>query len=602
MSQVTVDVSESRRICSQFIQDLSWLEDYARKNDGDGHNANLLRFAGALVRNQLGPFLDQQPAMPLHVAVVGGAGTGKSTVANLLAGALLAESNPQAGFTRHPIAYVAANSVISWPAHLHFLGPLKKLMEPSPANLDEDVFQIRKVMVNDETPTALGNFVIWDCPDMTTWVASGYIPRLIEIAGLADILVYVASDERYNDEVPTQFLRLMIQARKSVVVCLTKMREADAPAFVDHFRQDVLGKMNAANTPCITIPHLSREALADPIKHARNYQIPLINQIKVMGEPVGKARQRSIKSSMRYLVSEQDSYLQSPKQDLQMIQGWQEKVEQGQKDFEERYLKEYLQTERFHRFDHALVRLLELLELPGVGKILSSALYVVRTPYRLLKNLFSKALQRPPAPAVPERPVLERGMQSWLDGLKKEAARHRKSHALWRHIDDGFDNDLEKSAKRFFDEKLATFQQKQLEEVDRIARAIYEDLEKNPVALNTLRGSKFALEVSAITLTVAAGGLNWFDLVLGPLAASVTHQLVELLGKQYVDHRREQARHQQQDMVHRYIADPMAAWLISWPATGGSQYEKLKASLSRIPQTLSQLEAAVQSELQKVTS
>ena len=39
---------------------------------------------------------------------------------------------------------------------------------------------------------------------MTTWAAPGYIPRLLEVCGLTDALVYVASDERYNDEAPTQ--------------------------------------------------------------------------------------------------------------------------------------------------------------------------------------------------------------------------------------------------------------------------------------------------------------------------------------------------------------------------------------------------------------
>ena len=65
---------------------------------------------------------------------------------------------------------------------------------------------------------------------MTTWAASGYVPRLLEVAALADVIVYVASDERYNDEVPTQFLHLLVRAGKAVVVVLTKMAESQAPA------------------------------------------------------------------------------------------------------------------------------------------------------------------------------------------------------------------------------------------------------------------------------------------------------------------------------------------------------------------------------------
>src|SRR2546425_1172650 len=70
-----------------------------------------LHLAAALVRNCIGPFLDGQPASPLHLAVVGGAGAGKSTVVNVLNGTATAETNPQAGFTRHPIAYTGVNGV-----------------------------------------------------------------------------------------------------------------------------------------------------------------------------------------------------------------------------------------------------------------------------------------------------------------------------------------------------------------------------------------------------------------------------------------------------------------------------------------------------------
>src|SRR5262245_27443791 len=225
-----MDTAAIRTLTSQLADDLSWLEGHCRRQPAQSRQVGKLRLAGALVRNVLGPFLGDQPAKPLHVAVVGGAGAGKSTVANLLSGAVMAETNPQAGFTRHPIAYTSENGQTAWPAHLGFLGALERLPRPSPANLDADVYQVRRVAPETGTFTLLDNFVVWDCPDMTTWAASGYVSRLLEIAGLADLVVYVASDERYNDEVPTEYLRLLLEAGKTVIVCLVKMRESDAPA------------------------------------------------------------------------------------------------------------------------------------------------------------------------------------------------------------------------------------------------------------------------------------------------------------------------------------------------------------------------------------
>jgi hypothetical protein len=595
-----MDTVATRTLISQLADDLGWLEDHCRRQAEQADMAGRLRFAAALVRNCVGPFLDGQPPQPLHAAVVGGAGAGKSTVSNLLSGTILAEANPQAGFTRHPIAYTSANGSGSWPAHLGFLGPLQRLGKPSPANLDADVYQVRRVT---EAPGAgfslLQNFVLWDCPDMTTWAAAGYVPRLLEVAALADVIVYVASDERYNDEVPTQFLHLLLQAGKAVVVCLVKMREADAPAFVAHFQKEVLGKLTGSAIACLTIPALTREQLADPVHQAAKYRIPLLNQVAVLGEPATVARKRSVRSATNYLLRAEDELLSVARNDVAALEGWRSVVQRGQLEFDNRYRREYLNTEKFHRFDMALVRLLELLELPGVGRILGGVLYVVRTPYRLLKGLFTRAFRRQEAPGMPERPVLEQAFAGWVDLLRKETAQHAHTHPVWAHINQGFAGGLAELARDRFEQGLNLFHMSMTDEVERTARQIYEDLEKNPVALNTLRGTKFAFEVASITGVVIAGGLNIWDVVLVPLAASVTHQLVELMGTKYVDTQRDQARLRQQAMVSQYLSSPLAEWLSQWPATGGSAYERLQLALKRIPLSLRQLDEAVTAAMKK---
>src|SRR5262245_13252723 len=110
-----MDSLAARTLTSQFADDLAWLEEHCRRQPDQADHAGQLRLAAALVRNCVGPFLDGQPPLPLHVAVVGGAGTGKSTIANFLTGSTAAETNPQAGFTRHPIAYTGANGAMTWP-------------------------------------------------------------------------------------------------------------------------------------------------------------------------------------------------------------------------------------------------------------------------------------------------------------------------------------------------------------------------------------------------------------------------------------------------------------------------------------------------------
>ncbi len=583
-----------RGLTSQLADDLTWLEGHARRQPERVINAGELHLASALVRNVIAPFLEGYPPQPLHVAVVGGAGAGKSTVANLLCGAAHAESNPQAGFTRHPVAYASAYGSLNWPAGLGFLGSLRRLSAPEPSSLDADVYQVRRVTYQPEQFSVLDRYVVWDCPDMTTWASSNYVGRLLEVAALADVVVYVASDERYNDEVPTQFLRSLLLAGKNVVVCLVKMREAEVPAFVAHFRKEVLGRMPRQPVEVLAIPHLTHAQLADPVRYAAKYRIPLVNQVNVLGEPVNLARRRTVQHAVHYLQAQQQHLLGVAQKDLTALEGWRHAVQEGQIEFDARYRREYLTSARFRRFDEALVRLLDMLELPGVGRFLSGTLYVLRTPYRLAKHLVMKAMMRPTAAVLAERPVLEGAFAAWVDALHKEAARRDETHPVWHHVSRGFTTGgLADTARDQFEQAFRGFQLSLTDEVERTARGLYEDLERNPVALNTLRGTKFTLEVASIAGTIVAAGVNLTDIILVPLAASITHQLVELLGKQYVEYHREQARNRQQAMVTQYISGPLADWLTRWPTSGGSEYERLQLILRRLPPAIQQVETLV---------
>jgi len=586
-----------RSMTTELAEDLAWLEGHCRQHPDAGGNAGMLRLAAGVVRNVIGPYLEEQPAEPLHIAIVGGAGAGKSTLANMLCGAVLAESNPQAGFTRHPIAYTSNNGQITWTAHVGFLGPLQRLTEPTPSNLDADVYQVRRVP-SGAAYSLLNHFIVWDCPDMTTWAATGYASRLLEIAGLADVVIYVASDERYNDLIPTEYLRLFLGAGKAVVVCLVKMDEKHAAAFLEHFQQEVLAKMPAEPVACLTIPHLTGEELADPINKANRYRVPLLNQISVLGDNPRDRRARTVRSAMNFLTGGEKELLGVARADLTALQTWRGLVHNGQIEFDGRYRREYLTSDRLHRFDEALVKLLDLLELPGVGKYVSSALWVLRTPYRMLRSVVSKAMTRPEARALPERPILEAAFTGWIDMLRREAAQRTSTHPLWTHINQGFYGGLTEQAREHFDLGLRGFQASMADEVDRTARAIYEEIEKNPVALNTLRGTKFALDAGSIAAALAMGGIGLSDLILVPLAASVTHQLVELLGKQYVDTQREHARNRQQTLVTQYVSAPLAEWLVKWPSTGGSTYERLHQALTRIPSAIRQLQTEVKSRME----
>ena len=329
---------------------------------------------------------------------------------------------------------------------------------------------------------------------MTTWASTTYVSRLMEIAALADVRC-MSPPERYNDEVPTQFLALLQTGKP--VVCLTKMTESQVQPMLDHFKPPCSTNSGSA-LACLAIPNLSPAQLADMRGPAARYRIPLLNQVAVVGVPAVEARRRVVRGAASFLRSQSESLLAGVRRDMEQLGDWQRLVSKGQIDFDNRYRSEYLTSEKFHGFDDALLRLLELLELPGLGKVVSGTLWVLRTPYRLAKGWLSQALTRPEAPSLPETKVLTAALDAWLDRLRKEALQHSSDAGLWKHVAEGFQQGLVQAAHERFSRLYRTFQLSAAEEVQKTAHAIYEELEKKPMLLNTLRSGNLALDVAAI--------------------------------------------------------------------------------------------------------
>ena len=590
-----MDSTAHRNTVRQLADDLSWLEDHCRKNPGLTVHAAHLRLASALTRNVIGPSVDGQKESPLFVAVVGGAGAGKSTVVNFLAGSVVADANPQAGFTRHPTAFVPEANRGSWPTQLGFLGPLVRINEEKPASVDEDVYQVKRLPAGT-TDASMIDFVIWDCPDMTTWASSNYVSRLMEVVALADVVVYVASDERYNDEVPTQFLHLTIQAGKPVVCCLTKMREADQEGLIQHFRTEVLGKLPAAlgdipALPVVAIPNIPSDIRKDPAVAGAKYRVPLLNELLALAPSPKMARQRTVSNAVKYLQHAGDGLLNVARRDLGELETWRGLVTDAQREFEQRYRSEYLAGEAFRRFDQTKLDVLKMLELPGPGAFMSMALALVRKPYDLLRGLVSKTITRPSMTNLGEQAVCNAAMESWLAKLQAEALRRHPTHPMWKNVTVGFDTTLKTQAHDLYSQNFRILEAKETTELDATARAVPDALDKNPVLLNVLRGAIITLDVVVIVLVVwLTWPPGWWLLLLIP-ALSITRHAVEVIVGAIVNRERNKLRAEREALLKSQLTNPLQNWLAEWPTSGGTSLERLQQVLTRIPASIRELGA-----------
>src|SRR5262249_36608265 len=366
----------------------------------------------------------------------------------------------------------------------------------------------------------------------------------------------------------------IIKAGKAVVVVLTKPKEQDAPSLVEHFRQEILGrlpKLPDGTTPAVPVlifPQMPMNERTDPTGAGSRHRVQLLNQILVQADSDTAARLRTVTNAAKYLSTAGEGLLDVARRDLAEFDLWKTTVFAGKSEFEDRYRREYLSGEQFHRFDSYRDRLLELMELPGAGRLVSSLLWALRTPYRWTRDYLAGMLVRPDVLNLSEKAVLDGGLTGWLDKLQAEALRRSAVHPVWKQIAHGFEAGLASQARDRFQQEYRNFELKETNELETAGRQMVERVEKNPVLLYGIRGGNVLADLLSI------GGVlyftwppGWLTLLLIPLGVSATHQAAELIVRGAAETARSRVRRQRETLVSSALSDPLAAWLAEWPAT-----------------------------------
>lgn len=568
---------EPKEAAQQYVAGLDCLARILPASDGQHLVLEEIRFSQALIRNYYLRYWTGNLSDAWHVAVVGGGGAGKSTVVNILLGQPLAEANPQSGYTRHPTAFCLNVSLVT-----NALPQLRCVLQPVPGNIDEDIFDVRSVKGSIDLPPSL---VIWDNPDMTTIHAGNYIARLLEVLGLADILIYVASVQRYNDRVPSEYLRMLAASGKPVIACLTKVPESESDLIRRHFSEEVLKNLPRSGTiPCIIVPEKSLAELHDPLSMADVRQ-QLLGHIHDLVSRGLDTRRQIITRGLEYLQQCESHWSQLASPLLRNLVEWRQCLSDQRNLVLNRYRREFLEQERLLIFDEAMVRLLELLEVPGIGSYLSTALNILRLPWRGVKMLWqsltgsgnvSPALQS-------ERSVILQAIDMALTGLWHKAEQRSQQDPAWKRLSEhlsvasAFRQQIRHDAEKL----LSDYEQARRDCVESIACAIYRDLQASPVILNTLRATKLTVELGSIGGILLTGGLSIWDVVWLPLAASLVQALTEYLGQQYVETRRAEARNAQLAILERSLLEPLWRQLGSCQPT--QDWWELEQTLSKLP-------------------
>jgi len=198
MEQVAV-----RSLTNQLAEDLAWLEEHARSQTPARRQAAELHYAAALLRNVVAPISKGMVRSRCMSRLSAGQERARAPSPTCCAARFWPSRTRRQASLRHPVALrpherrhrVAGRAwVFSGRAHVS--------ANPSRPALTRTSTRCVRVSQGGGEFGVLDNFSSGDCPDMTTWQATGYRAALARSGCPRRRLVYVASDERYNDAVP----------------------------------------------------------------------------------------------------------------------------------------------------------------------------------------------------------------------------------------------------------------------------------------------------------------------------------------------------------------------------------------------------------------
>jgi hypothetical protein len=529
---------------------------------------------------------------PVHVALFGGTNSGKSTVLNLLVGRAAAGMHVTARFSQYPEAYRPGVLGDRWltNAPSRFREYQCYHDRHPPRQSDDDLAQhgyrpAFAILDLDhlETPVLAqpaATAVFWDAPDFSTEEAQTYLSAVLDVVALADLVIMTVTDESYADDRGTALLRMVSDSGVTLYVVANKL--VDSPELL----QDIKAKLASCwrgtvqslplvkgRTPEERLGHLLATPQAEALRQSVAREVASRSQLKrqVLAGVV-EFIQRRLGEALRPLVAE-----------VEMANAWEHIVERiTQQEILERYRSEYLDGERYGEFNQTLVRLMDLLEVPGIGPLLRLLSAVVQTPFRLARGALQSILggSRAQTTQPPEHEILDQLIQRWLAALRSEAQllASAASHPGWGDLLRRLDSrEFFGQLAQTFEHAYGAYRQTVNEEIQRRAQEIYHAIAQRPWRINILRGTNLIVDATSIMLVVKSGGLNWSDAVLGPLIAGLRHALLEAGLDKYLQTQQSLLKRQQlaalQGVVEQHLARPVRTLFI-----GAARAEELEAA------------------------
>lgn len=516
--------------------------------------------------------LAREPATrPLQIAVLGPTQTGKSTVVNLMLAGPFAEVSPLAGFTVHAHGFAlgcdikaawAENLFPGWPRAEAGALPRENLHAytlretPTPSIAD----------ASDAVPC-----VVWDTPDFDSLGAPQYRRSVLEIAALADVLVFVVSKEKYSDLSVWNMLSLVAPLGRRLILCINKLTPDAAAAIVAAVRTRLSERTPAlVHMPIITVPY--RPTLSPTDLASTEQSAELWKAIAATGAERATPRNAGVAA---LIEKHWDDWTAPIRAQAAAEQQWHDCIAASIEAAATAYRNEYLEhPQRYDTFRRATIELLDLLEIPVVGGVLGKVRGVVTWPARQLfaagREWFQKSSNAIPRRGSEEavlEDLFERILTAALRDAVRAAGREPETVGFWQALTDRIEREQGRLRTHFAAQSQrvrADFEP----EVHATANRLYELLRERPALLAGFRAARATADVASIALAIKTGGAHLNDLLLAPATFAMSSFLAEgalggYMGRVAADLKRRQFEH----IRRNYFEDTIAAALRDLAAT-----------------------------------
>jgi hypothetical protein len=528
---------------------------------------------------------------PLHIALVGGTNSGKSTVVNVCLGSPAAGMHATARFSQHPEAYrptvLGDQWLTAYPSRFAGYGRFRDARPPRQPDREILSHGYRPALaVFDSTsglttPCALSGItaaVLWDTPDFSTDVAQAYLSAVLDVVALADVVMMTVTDESYADARGCALLSLISESGVQLYVVANKLTANqelldDMKTKVDaHWRGKTPG-LPAEQWYCLPLVLGDTPAQRLASLLARREGVALRDAIAREAGRGAALKYQGLRGAVDFLERRLVDVLRLLSAEVEMANAWERTVRRIiQTECLEPYRNHYLHGQRYGEFNYTLVRVMELLEVPWIGPLIKRLSNVLRLPFRFVHALFQRLLggSRMAPQRAPEQELVAELVTRALVALKAEAQTlaDTATHPAWAEVVHGLDSHAwHTQMVERFETAYAAYRQDVEEEVQRRAAAISQAIAQRPWLLNLLRGTNLVVDTAAIVLVLKSGGLDWSDAVVAPLIASLRRVLVEAGLESYLSRQEERLKQKQfeamQGLVTIYLLQPVGALFVS---------------------------------------